>query len=211
MRKVHVSRLLAEKAIAYTKAGTDDRALLVLGDSTAVGVGASRSEDSLAARMADEIRASRVENYAVSGARVRDLTEQLSAAQLEEYALILIGIGANDVVRFADAQTSAATLSEAMKGLPLHHKLVVYMAGNLGGTNLFPSFMNEQYRQRTLAYHAAFARVVSEQGGTYVNLYADPEDDPFAKDPERYLAQDGFHPSSDGYALWFEKIRNVLQ
>jgi lysophospholipase L1-like esterase len=211
MRKVRVSAALVAHAVPYTKTGNGLKRLLVLGDSTAVGVGADKPADTLAARVGEEIRATDVHNYAVSGARVADLRSQMASLDGNRYAYILIGIGANDVIRFGDPDGSAAVLSTILEQLPPHDHLIVYMAGNVGGAQLFPRILNPQYTRRTLAFHKAFAAVVSDAGGAYVNLYVDPAKDPFIQNPDRYLAADGLHPSSAGYLVWFEKIRTVLQ
>ncbi len=210
LRKVRVSRSLVERAVPFSLKGERTVSVLVLGDSTAVGVGADKPEDTLAALLAREVHATVLDNFAVSGARVRDLARQVQEIRKEKYSYILIGIGANDVIRFARPEGNAEYLRILLVGLPKHDHLIVYMAGNVGGTQLFPKVLNAQYTKRTLAYHAALAAVVRDAGGTYVNLYTEPREDPFIKEPEIYLAEDGLHPSSAGYKLWFEKIRNAL-
>lgn len=210
-RKVSISNELVRNAIPYTLKGPHTTTLLVLGDSTAVGVGARVKEDSLAALLADLVHATYVENRAVSGARVADLAPEIETTTERKYTYILIGIGANDIVRLGSAQDAAQVLSSALSGLPAHEHLIVYMAGNVGGTQLFPRIFNPMYTKLTLEYHAAFAPVVEAAGGMYVNLYDTPENDPFVRDPARYFADDGFHPSSAGYRVWFEKIVAMLQ
>ena len=59
--------------------------MLVLGDSTAVGIGAMRPEESVAGRVSNFLNADRVENYAVSGAVTNDLNEQMKNAALPKY------------------------------------------------------------------------------------------------------------------------------
>ncbi len=214
-RKVRVSSSLVQKAVPYSLKGNDALGqgvrLLVLGDSTAVGVGADKPEDTLAARMARHIGATHVENYAISGARVRDLAKEVRQIQKEKYNYILIGIGANDIIRFGDAEETARHLAVILSGLPKRDHLILYMAGDVGGTQLFPRILNSHYTRRTMEFHDAFAKTVSEAGGTYVNLYIDPKEDPFTLHPEINLAADGLHPTSAGYGVWFDRIRPVLQ
>lgn len=211
LRKVRISAEMVRNTIPYSLKGPHTVNLLVLGDSTAVGVGARTKEESLAALVAGSIRATNVENRAISGARVQDLQHEIELATERSYTYILVGIGANDVVRFKNPEEAAAELAAALHTLPAHDHLIVYMAGNVGATKLFPWIMRGPYLGLTLKYHTAFKEVVSAMHGTYVDLYVDPDDDPFVRDPERYLAADGYHPTSEGYLVWFEKIVPVLE
>ena len=210
MRKVRVSRELVEKAVPFMLKGERGVSVLVLGDSTAVGVGAESPQGTLAALVAEKVNATQVDNFAASGAQVQDLAKQVQNISKEKYNFILIGIGANDVIRFRDPDDSAEHLSVILAGLPVRDKLIVYMAGNVGATTLFPRIINPLYTRRTVAFHTAFSDAVSRLGGTYVNLYTDPALDPFTKSPEVYLAVDGLHPTSAGYKLWFERISAAL-
>ena len=73
--------------------------VLVLGDSTAVGVGANQMSESLPALFAQHVRATQVENYASSGTTVRELSSQIAHAKRSHYQYILVQIGANDVTK----------------------------------------------------------------------------------------------------------------
>ncbi len=210
-RKVGVSTELIRNTIPYTLKGSGAVSVLVLGDSTAVGVGARVKEESLAALFADAVHATNVENRAISGARIADIPSEIETATGRAYTYILLGVGANDIVRFKNADTAGEELAQALQKLPDHQHLIVYMAGNVGGTELFPFILNGAYLNLTVKYHGIFKAKVEEAGGTYVDLYEDPDTDPFIRDPERYFAADGFHPSSAGYRLWFEKIVPVLE
>lgn len=201
---------LVEVAKSFERAAGAET-MLVLGDSTAVGVGAESPEDTLAGRIAVLHPGWSVENHAVSGARIHDIKEQLDAARKEHYALILIQVGANDIIRFRGAADAAAELGKYLEGAAaLSEKTVFLTAGNVGATKFFPSLLNPYYHRATLRYHDAFEKLATRTGTTYVNLYVPPADDPFTKDPERFFSDDGLHLSSEGYRLWFEKVREAL-
>lgn len=206
-RKMEIAKQLVAKGIPLTLANEDHSvSMLVLGDSTALGVGARSPEDSTAGRLAKHVSATYVENYAVSGAQVHDLEKQIAQAKLGSYMYVLIHIGGSDIIRFHDAEAAAQTLKQAMEKLPAAEKVIVATAGNVGGTTFFPWFLRPLYTRQTLAYHEAFAKVVAERSAIYVNLYEDPNTDPFVQEPETYLSADGLHPSSEGYFLWYGGI-----
>lgn len=206
-RKITVSSELVARAVPFERSTENTRvSLLILGDSTAVGVGADTPEDTVAGRLAGHIGATYVENRAKSGAVVADLEGQMQGAKLSRYSYILIEIGGNDIIRFHNAETQARELARTLEQLPKTENLIVHSAGNVGATTFFPWFVRPFHTKLNLKYHEAFARVVEESGGVYVNLYEAPALDPFALHPDIYLSADGLHPSSEGYRLWFEKI-----
>lgn len=210
--KVQISKSLVENAIPYEKNdGTSSTSILVLGDSTAVGVGARSVDDTLPALLSREVNATYVENRAVSGALTRDLEVQLNDVSLNEYSYILIAIGGNDIIRFQSVRKAVSLLDNALNDLPPTRNLIVYSAGNVGASTLFPWFIRPLHTSYNQNYHEQFEKVVRAHGGKYVNFYKPKGNDPFVQQPEVYLAGDGLHPTSAGYALWFEEIRAALK
>lgn len=203
---------LIEQARPYEARTTDfEKTLLILGDSTGVGVGATNPEDTVAAKLAFHIGATYVENQAKSGAAVADLSTQLQHTELSHYHFILIQIGGNDIIAFHDTKGVAKELARILNTLPDAERVVLMSAGNVGGASILPWIARPFYTWKTLQYHKAFTQVANEKGITYVNLYKKPWEDPFIKDTGRYLSADGLHPSSEGYALWFEEVKKAIE
>lgn len=208
---VQVSKRIIENTVPYERmAENPSRTMLVLGDSTAVGIGADTPEESVAGRVAGEASLEAVENYAVSGAVVHDLTTQAAKASREHYDLILIQIGGNDIIRFTSADTAAQSLREALRSLPSADTVLLISAGDVGGATLFPWPIRPFHSKLNRAYHDTFARVAEEEGITYVNFKDAASTKEIRDNPDIYLAADGLHPSSEGYRLWFEEIRPHL-
>lgn len=200
------SKVLVQNATPFTLDSEPGLSMLVIGDSTAVGVGASKAEDSLAGRIAGFLHATHVENYAVTGAMVQDLPPQITKAEQDSYDFILVQIGANDITHRHPAEATAQKLITILKTLPAAKQVLVISAGDVGSATITPPFLASYFTQLNLQYHAAFAKEVSAIGDTYVNLYESPDNYLFSTHPEIYLAADGFHPSSEGYGLWFKAI-----
>lgn len=209
---VRASKVLVKEAVAYQNLSGDyTKTLLVLGDSTGVGVGAARPEDTVAALLAKGMQATYTENLAVSGAVVADVPRQIRNAKLAHYDTILLQIGGNDIIAFHNVNTVSAELSTILATLEkMGGRVILMSAGNVGGATLFPPPIRPFYTSLNLKYHAAFASAATANGATYVNLYLIPSEDVISKHPEIYLAADGLHPSSAGYALWYKKLTETI-
>lgn len=217
-QKYTIAKELVARAQPFEQKLAEDRedaedivSVLVLGDSTGVGVGASASEESIAGLFAERVGADVVENYAQSGARTRDVLSQSSSAPRAHYSFILIHTGANDIIRFTPASRTARELNEVLEELSKRgERVFILSAGNVGGATFFPHPVRPLYTRLTQRYHDAFADIAKKHGATYINLFIPPEDDPFTQQPKIYLAKDGLHPSSAGYRLWFEKLEEHI-
>lgn len=210
--KITISKQLVSKAVPFTISGSDyKKTLLILGDSTAVGVGASTSSDSVGGRLATYLEATYVENHAVSGAKVEDLEQQINSISRADYDTILVQIGANDMVSLHKPKEVTAELKKLLVPLSVKTKQLIFIsAGNLGGAPLIPLFLRPVYTNLNLKYHIEFESLGKELGITYINMYVPPAKDPFILNPRDHFAADDFHPSSLGYGVWFTIIQDAL-
>ena len=210
--KIKISKELVAQTIPYKKQSEDvSRALLVLGDSTAVGVGASSPLESVPGRLATYGSFTYVENHAVSGATIEDLNSQITKISQQKYDTILIQIGGNDIVRFHSEKDAASALEKIIIPLKdLSTTIVLISAGNVGEAPLVPFPLKGAYTRLNKRYHESFAELGEKRGIIYISTYLDPSIDPFVLDPENYFAADSFHPSSLGYKVWFDLIAKRL-
>lgn len=201
------SRLLVETSKPFARAeGTSS--ILVIGDSTAVGVGASLTE-SVPARLANRMNAS-VENHAHSGATIADIERQLNEVRRDQYDLVLIQGGANDIV-------GAGSLEETANGLRRildvtgrkTNRTVILTSGKVGDAPLFPWFVRRYFTNRAAVLRERFSHIAADRGAAYVDLFSAA--DVFKTDHSRYYASDLFHPSGEGYRIWFEEVEQTIQ
>ncbi len=199
---------LSKTAVAFQTSGKDIVDMLVVGDSTAVGVG-SVPQQSVPARVAQELNLS-VENHAKSGATLQDVRMQLQQASQEHYELILIQAGANDVMSLARYTTvseeARLVLEEALR---LSERVVFLTAGDIGQAPIWPFPLNVMLSHRTTQVRNQIQPLAESLGVLYVDLYALP--DPFGTDPTRYYAPDFLHLSADGYAVWATHVLNAVR
>lgn len=187
------------------------RALFV-GDSTAVGVGATDSSRSVAGLFARDYPQFFIENNAVSGRKVADILPVFQSYEDHSFDLVIIQIGGNDIVRFSEKARLGNDIRSVMKeSRRVGKHIVLLTAGNVANAPLFPRSVAFLWEKRTLAVREIFKNASHESGVHYVDLFRDKSDDPFATDPKRYHASDLFHPSADGYALWYASLKEMLE
>lgn len=183
---------------------------VVLGDSTAAGLGASGPEHSYAAVLAGRLGELgwRVEmtGLGVSGARVKDLLgDQLRRAKELEPDLIFVGIGANDATHLTgldDVRADAEELFGLLKETGA--ELVVAGAPDMRADAFYEplrSLAGWRGTQVTKAITEAAAVVdvpivpLAEMTRPY-----------FAADGEEAYGGDDFHPGNGGYRAWADAI-----
>jgi len=183
--------------------------LLVLGDSTGAGTGASSARYSVAGRIAADHPFLEIVNRAEDGARFEDVVRQLDAAPATRYDIVLIQAGGNDVIRFTSADKLQAQIDEALRLAGDKASMVIIMpSGNAGNAPFFFAPLSWIMTSRSRELHTMVRASAAASGAVYVNLFKEAADDPFVRDPQRLHAADGLHPSDDGYALWYSELRS---
>lgn len=205
--RVEQARSLARASEPYRHAGEAGAPrLLVVGDSTAVGTGATAPDFSVAGRIGARFPAATIDNRARDGATWADVPGQLGGAPGAGYDIALLMAGGNDVVRLRDM---AAVRADIERSIALAREraatVVVMPAGNVGNAPFFWAPLSWWMTSRARDLHAAVAAACQAQGAVYVNLFREAEDDPFAQRRDLHAA-DGLHPSDAGYALWWETL-----
>ena len=179
--------------------------LLIVGDSTALGTGASTAEASLAGRIARRYPALAIRTVARAGARFEAIAEQLR--QAGRHDVILIAGGANDVMRFTSRERLAGAIELTLaRAASQAAKVIVVPAPNVGNAPFFPPPLSWLLSRRARALHTLVRASAAANGAAYVDLYRERAEDPFARDPQRLIAVDHLHPSDAGYAVWFDEI-----
>jgi lysophospholipase L1-like esterase len=178
--------------------------MLIVGDSTAVGTGASAPEASVAGLLAAAYPKLQIDNRARDGATFEGVVNQLAGS--ERYDLILISAGGNDVIRLRNADEMRNDIDRATELARARSERVLLMpAGNVGNAPFFvpPASWLMTRRARTL--HALVRESSERHGAVYINLFKDAAQDPFVQQPG-LNAVDGLHPSDAGYCVWFDEL-----
>jgi lysophospholipase L1-like esterase len=179
--------------------------LLVVGDSTAVGTGASSPAASIAGLIARDHPQLTIVNRARDGARFADIVGQLAGQQRFD-AILVLG-GGNDVIRFTGDAQLEQDIARAAELARVRARLVVFMpSGNVGSAPFFFAPWSWLMTRRSESLHRFVRQAATDNGAAYVNLFKDKASDPFAQGPGELNASDGLHPSDAGYRLWYEEL-----
>ena len=181
--------------------------LVVLGDSSAAGMGADHRYQTVGAIIANGVsaltgRQVRLTNTAVVGAESSGLEMQLVNALdlVPRPHVAVIMIGANDVTHRIDKAVAVRHLETTVRKLrDVGAEVVVGTCPDLGTIEPIPQPLRLIGRRWSRDMAAAQTVAVVEAGGRTVSLgdLLGPE---FAERPREMFSKDRFHPSPAGYA-----------
>ena len=201
-------RFASESAPFEMKNVQAGKRVLVVGDSTGVGTGAGDPSQSIAGRIAKDYTCVEIVNIADDGVRIRDAIIRLDAVRRNDFDLILVQAGGNDILRFTELHGLRLTVGRMLeKALSKGRHVIFLSSGNVGNAPAFFPPLSWLYTHRTRLARDIFREVSGKLGVEYVDLFSPRREDPFLKDPSRYFARDYLHPSGQGYDLWYGEVR----
>ena len=187
--------------------GVEPIELLMIGDSSAAGLGVTDPTETPGALIASGLanissRPVRVTSVAFSGARSLDLNDQIdrALAVVPAPAVAVLLIGANDVTHRVRQSTSVRLLVEAVARLrALRCEVVVATCPDLGTVEPIAQPLRYLARRSSRRLAAAQTIGVVEAGGRTVS-FGDILGPEFSARPREMFGPDRFHPSATGYA-----------
>lgn len=187
---------------------------VVLGDSTAAGIGASY-DDGIAVRTAVELGLTHrvsMRNFSVSGARVRDVLEkQLASAEMVRPELVLISIGANDVTHLTSIPSMRKRLRIIVARLRAANPqvaIVITGAPDMGSPPRIPWILRGFASVRAKLVNRMFRKEARDLRLTFAPI-AEVTGPMFRRDRTLFDA-DRFHPNARGYATWVPVLNAAL-
>jgi lysophospholipase L1-like esterase len=182
--------------------------LLILGDSSAAGVGAATQDEALAGRLLAELTATvrrpvRWKLIARSGATTAEALALLEAEPAETFDVAVVALGVNDVTSLRSARRWLADVDRTCGVLHGRHRVRRVLWSGLPPMHRFPAL--PQPLRGVIGLHArgldaALSRWCARRGAlarprtSHVPL-------PAMREPS-LIAHDGFHPGPRAYALW---------
>ncbi len=183
-----------------------------LGDSTAAGVGASDVDLAIPRRVAAALdRPVELTSLAVSGDRVADVVDdQVPALGALQPDVVLVSIGANDVVHLTSQGDFRAGYDDLVAAIPEGALLVLLGVPDMGAPPRYlqPLRGIASFRGRQL--DGVSRDVARDNGAVYVDI-AGETGPTMRSDTDRYFAKDRYHPADEGYALWADAVLEQLE
>jgi lysophospholipase L1-like esterase len=190
------------------RAGAPPVRLVLLGDSSALGVGVEAFEETIGGQLAHLLaegpngRRVHLSSVGVAGSRSTDLATQVARALLGERPdVAVVLIGANDATALRRPADVAAYLGAAVRRLrEAGVEVVVGTCPDLGAVRAVAPPLRQVIAWSGRRVARAQTVAVLDAGGTVVDLGA--ETGPVFRADAGTLCHDGFHPSADGYRVW---------
>ncbi len=178
--------------------------LLVLGDSTAAGVGVEHADLGLGGRLAEALSAhtGRPVHWRAAGrngATARDLVRQfLKPALAGETHLVFLTVGANDALALRSARAFRRDIRRITEAVQRQHPQAVLLMSSLPAFFRF-ALLPEPLRRSLYRHSQALEREAREVIRATPRAHMSPPPPPYT---EGFFASDDFHPSAIGYRDW---------
>jgi lysophospholipase L1-like esterase len=188
--------------------------ILILGDSTGVGVGARLPEESIAGLLAADFPNADIVNVSESGARIADTVAQASKCNASgwHFDMAVLHVGGNDIVQATSTDKLTESCEALMQELSrLAHRTVWLGPPNLGWAPLFPPPYSWLMAARSRVASAVFARSAAQHGVAFVDFSAPMHAIHFGKRRRQHFASDGFHPNSSSYRYGYAAARQAME
>jgi lysophospholipase L1-like esterase len=186
--------------------GRDPVSILVLGDSTAAGVGTDSQEHALPGNLARRLsneweRGALWRAVGANGATSGDIARTfLDEATSHAYDLIFLSIGANDALQLRSRGAFRRNMRRIIRQLRSVSPQSLILVSCLPGFSQFTALPNPL--RWALALHATSLettarRLVANEPGVLMAPPAPPY-------TAEFFAPDRFHPSAEGYREWVD-------
>ncbi|TDD71779.1 SGNH/GDSL hydrolase family protein [Actinomadura darangshiensis] len=203
--------------------------VVVIGESTAVGVGASRHAEALPGFLAEALRERLRRSVAWSvtgenGATARKITTAIvpllnggpagspangtpnGGSDGSAPDLVVLTVGINDLIRRRPLRRWTADMSELIAVVRDRYADATVLVAGMPPVHRFPA-LPQPLRSVLGARARTMDRIMREAAAAGGAMHA-PMDEAMARD-RRLFASDGFHPSPAGYRAWAQDLAHA--
>lgn len=188
--------------------------VVVLGDSSVTAPGVSGPEEVWVSLVCQRLAAGHhviLESLAVGGSCAHDLIQEQASAAIEFGPdLILVAVGANDVIRGVSRKRFEMNLDHLVGELSSTGATIILSGvGDLGTIPRLHSPLRQLFSHRSAAFDHIHRRVAARHGAHVIEQRSDHPDDWYA---DRSLwAEDLFHVSAAGHRRWADVVWATLE
>jgi len=183
--------------------------MLILGDSSAAGVGVAHQDVALAGRLADRLQDSyslRWDLWARSGITTSGALRMLSTESAREFDVAVVALGVNDTKNGMHPTRWRANYGEVIDTLQRKFSVRRIYASGVPPVGAFPALpqpLRGVLGRRASRFDGMLGALCAQRDGV-IHM---PFDLPIAP---QYMASDGFHPSAAVYDIWADRIATAL-
>lgn len=189
----------------HPRAGAARQRLLILGDSSAAGVGAVRQEQALSGGLARLLPQVAWRLEARTGATTASAFGALDTLNGAQFDCVLVVLGVNDVTHMVPQRRLLAQRHALYHRLISGHcakRIVVSGLPPMGAFPLLPQPLAWVLGRQAARFDAALADQAARMGHSYLRHHA--------RFDVGLMAADGFHPGPVAYQLWAERLAPLL-
>lgn len=191
--------------------------LLVIGDSSAAGVGVETQEEALLGRTVARLAERRRVTYrleARNGMKTARMLRRLRSQQPEPYEAALLGLGLNDVIAGRDLESwldSYAELAEELRDRFEVKRLVVSGLPPVGAFPAIPNPLRWVLGRTARRFDEALRHWANTQPDvTFIDFLIAPGEPLHGIPIGTIMASDGFHPGPRIYDEWGRRAARAL-
>lgn len=192
--------------------GAPARRVLVIGESTAAGVGVETHDQGLASQLAREIHGRTGQTIAwhtfgVNGIRLGALVRKLETTELPEADVVLLSMGVNDTTGFTPRFHFRRQLRALRQLLAPRYSgpILLLSVPPMHRFTALPSPLRYVMGWRAMQLDKIYQQLARDAAADFGHLNY-----PTVTDPD-LLASDGYHPSPKGYAFIADAIASSIQ
>lgn len=187
-----------------------DLRLLIIGDSSALGVGTSDQEDALLGHMRKNMSQTNTVYWSVNaktGATTADTIARLKECPKQKIDIVLVSLGVNDVTKLVPLSVWLRRFSTLLQLIELKFQADVICVSGLPQMQYFP-LLPQPLRwvvgAQATRFDRALRRLVANRiGCRFVEMDFEPD--------ISGMSPDGFHPGPKIYAEWGRKVYRTIR
>ncbi|PUB17411.1 SGNH/GDSL hydrolase family protein [Yoonia sediminilitoris] len=187
-----------------------DLRLLIIGDSSAVGVGTSHQEEALLGHMRKRLSQTNTVHWTVdakTGAKTADTLARLKDSPPQKYDVVSVSLGVNDITGLVPRAVWLRRFASLLDLIEHKYQADVICVSGIPPMQYFPLFpqpLRWVLGAQAARFDRALHRLVADRSGCrFVEMDFQPD---ISK-----MSPDGFHPGPKIYAEWGSKVYRTIR